>query len=194
MDFSKAERSGFIQAFIIFWITYRENNRTEEVLQVAAEGLLKGCQEHYRAGVTRISTMAGVIPPENCNTFKARALGLLDLSTSDEFVHQSSLLVRDFPRLKSWMEGWAHPSHAAMLFNSEHVMDIDIWGSIPKTNNPEEAMNWKLYAACGWDHTFLEGLRCLYAVAGYYERLLAADSSQYHSFFCSHLYLTLLFP
>ena len=84
------------------------------------------------------------------------------------------------------MEWWAHPSHATMLFNSKRVMDIDIWDSIPKTNNPEEAMNWKLYAACGWDHSFLEGLRCLYAVAGYYECLSAADSSWYHSFFHSH--------
>ena len=111
------QRSGFIQAFIIFWITYHKNNCTKEDLQVAAEGLLKGCQEHYRAGVTRISTMARVIPPENSNTFKARALGLLYLSTSNEFVHQSSLLVHDFLRLKLWMEWWACPSHAAMLFN-----------------------------------------------------------------------------
>lgn len=49
-------------------------------------------------------------------------------------------------------------------------MDIELWESLPPTNNPEEAMHWKLYSACGRDHSFLEGLASLYKVALYYER------------------------
>ncbi|KDR77754.1 hypothetical protein GALMADRAFT_138815 [Galerina marginata CBS 339.88] len=69
-----------------------------------------------------------------------------------------------------------HATHATMLFKTEHIMDIDIWESIPPTNNPKEAMNWKLYAACGRDHACLECLRCLFAVAAYYQRILEAES------------------
>jgi hypothetical protein len=59
-----------------------------------------------------------------------------------------------------------------MLFESERKMDIEIWESIPKTTNAEEAMHWKLYSACGRDHGFIEGMLSLYKVAEYYERLL----------------------
>jgi hypothetical protein len=49
-------------------------------------------------------------------------------------------------------------------------MDIAIWDAIPTTTNAEEAMHWKLYAARGRNHLFMEGLRALYSVAAYYER------------------------
>ena len=57
-------------------------------------------------------------------------------------------------------------------------MDINVWESIPDTNNAEESMNWKFYAACGRNHSFLEGLRSLFAVAAYYQRLFDAESSK----------------
>ncbi|KAF8059495.1 hypothetical protein FPV67DRAFT_1362049, partial [Lyophyllum atratum] len=53
-------------------------------------------------------------------------------------------------------------------------MDPDVWNSIPETTNAEEAMHWKLYRACGRDHSFMEGLASLYSVADYYERLYHA--------------------
>jgi hypothetical protein len=171
MDFSEAERSGFTRGFIIFWMARPDNTRNRQELQVAAEHLLKGCREHYRAGVTRVSRISGVISPAMVDAFTKRALGLLMLPTSAEFTSQASLLVRDFPKLASWMEWWTRPAHASMLFESERKMDIDLWDSLPPDNNPEEAMHWKLYSACGRDHEFLEGMYSLHAVAIYYERL-----------------------
>lgn len=185
MDFSEAERSGFILGYIEFWALRPEDKRTPDALREVAEGLLKGCQEHYRAGVTRISRMIGVIGEGNANAFKARAMGLLDAPSSEAFIQQALHLVRDFPNLKSWMEWWARPSHAAMLFKTERKMDINVWESIPDTNNAEESMNWKFYAACGRNHSFLEGLRSLFAVAAYYQRLFDAESSKY---FCYHFH------
>jgi len=66
------------------------------------------------------------------------------------------LLVQDFPKLGSWMEWWAHPVHASMLFELERKMDMELWKSLPPTNNPEEAKHWKLHCACGRDHKFLK--------------------------------------
>jgi hypothetical protein len=189
MDFSEAERSGFIQAYTEFWILQPQDKRTKDELQTAAQHLLKGCQEHYRAGVTCVSRMAGVVCPEETEAFKTRAMALLDLPSSEEFIHQASYLVRDFPKLKSWMEWWKRPSHASMLFKSQREMDINIWESIPDTNNAEESMNWKFYAACGRDHSLMEGLRSIHAVALYYERLSNAQRSMFQYLLCFNLNL-----
>ena len=178
MDFSEAERSGFISAFIKFW-TLRADGRSHEELAAAAGRLLHGCEEHFRAGVTRVARINGAVPPDLKDAFTERALGLLQCSSSDEFQRRAHLIVRDFPKLKSWMEWWMRPAHASMLFESEREMDLKIWESLPPTNNAEEAMHWKLYSACGRDHTFLEGMNALFAVATHYQRLFDGVSSEY---------------
>ncbi|KAF8886874.1 hypothetical protein CPB84DRAFT_1535529 [Gymnopilus junonius] len=150
-----------------------ENKRTRQELQVAAERLLKGCREHFRAGVIRISKISGVIPPNMRDEFIARALALLDAPSSEDFIALVNLLVRDFPKTKSWMDWWVRPSVASMLFESERKMNTDLWDSLPDDNNAEEAMHWKLYSACGRDHELLEGFYSLYSVAVYFERLHA---------------------
>jgi len=146
--------------------------RSFDELSNAAGRLLRGCQEHFRAAVTRVARINGAVPPDMKDAFVQRALGLLHCSSSDDFHLRANLIIRDFPRLKSWMEWWMRPAHASMLFESERTMDINIWGSIPKTNNAEEAMHWKLYSACGCDHAFMEGMSSLVKVAEYYQRLL----------------------
>ena len=187
MDFSEAERGGFIGGFITFWMMRPDNTRTRQELQVSAEHLLKGCREHFRAGVTCVSRISGAVADEQREPFAKRALALLDAPNSEEFIAHAALLVRDFPRLASWMEWWMRPAHASMLFESERKMDIDIWNSLPADNNAEESMHWKLYSACGRDHNFLEGMYSLHAVAVYYERRHVAESSVYSP--CYHLCL-----
>ena len=177
MDFSEAERLGFISAFVEFW-TLRSDSRPHEELSDAAERLLCGCEEHFRAGVTRVARINGAVPPDLKDAFTERALGLLKCSSSEEFQNRASLIIRDFPKLKSWMEWWMRPTHASMLFESERLMDIQIWDSLPKTTNAEEAMHWKLYSACGRDHSFMEGMNALFSVATHYQRLLDAVSSE----------------
>lgn len=172
MDFSEAERAGFTSAFIEFWTLRPDDARSFEELSTAASHLLRGCQEHFRAAVTCVSRINGAVPPEMKEAFIKRALGLLYCSSSDDFNLRANLIIRDFPPLRSWMEWWMCPAHASMLFESEREMDIEIWESIPKTTNAEEAMHWKLYSGCGPDHGFMEGMFSLYKVAEYYQRML----------------------
>lgn len=180
MDFSEAERLGFISAFIEFW-TLRSDGRCHEELSDAAEHMLRGCEEHFRAGVTRVARINGAVPPDLKDAFTERALGLLKCSSSEEFQLRASLIIRDFPKLRSWMEWWMRPTHASMLFESERKMDMQIWESLPKTTNAEEAMHWKLYSACGRDHSFMEGMNALFAVATHFQRLLDGVSSESNS-------------
>jgi hypothetical protein len=179
MDFSEAECSGFKMAFVEFWTLHVDSDqRSHEELSEAAGRLLRGCQEHFRAAVTRVARINGAVPPELKDAFTGRALSLLQCSNTEEFQLRAELMVRDFPKLKSWMEWWMRPAHASMLFQSERVMDIRIWDSIPKTTNAQEAMHWKIYSMCGRDHSFLEGMYALRAVANYYQRLMDAVSSE----------------
>jgi hypothetical protein len=62
MDFSDAEYNGFIDAFISFWIQRLDDNRNEDDLRKNAQHILRGCKEHFRSGVTRLSRINGVIP------------------------------------------------------------------------------------------------------------------------------------
>ena len=110
-----------------------------EELSVAGESLLRGCEEHFQAGVTHVARINGAVPPDLKDAFMGRALGLLQAPSSDEFQHHGQLIIRDFPKLKSWMEWWMHPVHVSMLFKLERVMDLQIWKSLPATNNAEEA-------------------------------------------------------
>ena len=58
-------------------------------------------------------------------------------------------------------------AHTSILFEAYQKMEIDIWDSISVSTNTEEAIYWKLYAATGHNHLFLEGLQAVYAVAAY---------------------------
>ena len=178
MDFSEAERGGFIEAFISFWNRRPDDDRSDAQLRLDAGRILRGCKEHFRAGVTRISRIGGVIPVEQRGSFVEQAVGLLSCPTDAEFRQQARQIIQDFPKTASWLEWWLRPAHASILFESQRVMDIAIWDSIPDTTNAEEAMHWKLYAAAGKNHTFFEGLRSLRAVSQHYEQLYHARLSE----------------
>ena len=182
MDFSEAERRGFINAFQDFWQIRGGDERSYEERVYAAECLLRGCQEHFRAAVTRVARINGAVPPDKKEAFTERALGLLNCSNSDDFELRAKLIIRDFPKLSSWMEWWMRPSHASMLFKSERKMDAEIWEGLPSTTNAEEAMHAKFYKACGRDHEFLEGMNVLYAFALHFECLFWAVTHQSPNF------------
>ena len=176
MDFSEAECLGFILGFTEFWMTRHDNTQSMKELQDGAEILLQGCQEHFRAGVTRISKISAVIPPDMADTFKHRALSLLDVSDSMEFLSLTSLL--DFPMTKSWLNWWMCESHASMLFLSQRKIKPELWEAILETTNAEEVMHWKMYSAAGRDHGFLQGMHSLYAIAQYYQRIHMGNQSK----------------
>ncbi|KAJ6523218.1 hypothetical protein DFH09DRAFT_1047292 [Mycena vulgaris] len=170
-DFSEAERAGFCAAFIRFWTVRPGNTRTQEELGEAFKAIYRGCAQHFRAGITRVKKISGVVPPDQAEAFQFRVLALLDAADSEEFQARAAAVIRDFPKTESWLRWWMRESHAVMLFASERRMDPDVWDSIPDSTNAEEAFHWKLYCALGRLHALMEGFRGLFAVAGYYQRL-----------------------
>lgn len=183
MDFSEGERAGFIDAFVEFWMTRVDNTRTPEELIEAAKAILRGCEEHFRAAVTHVSRINGAVGPDKVEAFKTRALGLLSVASADEFNKQACLIIRDFPKLKAWMEWWMRPSHATMLFSSQRLMEEHVVESMPNTTNAEEAMHWRFYSAAGRDHSFMHGMKSLYKIAVDFERQFEAVNSMYLNVF-----------
>ncbi|KAJ7024054.1 hypothetical protein C8F04DRAFT_890996, partial [Mycena alexandri] len=170
-DFSEAERAGFCAAFIRFWTVRPNNTRTPTQLAEDFQAIYRGCTQHFRAGVTRVKKISGVIPPGQADAFEFRVLALLTAADSEQFQARAHAVIRDFPKTESWLGWWMRKSHAMMLFASERKMDPEIWDSIPDSTNAEEALHWKLYCAAGRNHGLMEGLHSLFAVAEYYQRL-----------------------
>jgi hypothetical protein len=107
MDFSEAQRNGFINAFVHFWSTYgNTRNRTDTELRTSAAKLLRGCREHFRANITRISRIDAVIPHASAEQFKTQASALLDVADAKIFLELASSLVKEFPKIAPWISWW----------------------------------------------------------------------------------------
>ncbi|KAJ3831325.1 hypothetical protein F5878DRAFT_520744, partial [Lentinula raphanica] len=156
---------GFIHTFTEFWTQDPNDERSEEELEDASTRLLRGCEEHFRASVTRIKKIHGVVPVGSEDQFEALALGLIKSKSHDDFYARVEVIQREFPLADSWLGWWLRESNAEMLFRTHTRMEPDIWDSIPNTTNAQEAQHWKLYSSVGHDHSLLQGLEALHAVS-----------------------------
>ncbi|KAJ6530563.1 hypothetical protein B0H19DRAFT_858987, partial [Mycena capillaripes] len=63
VDFSDAQRNGFIQAFVDFWLEFAPSGRNEDELKEAAAALLKGCRQHFDNQITRVARISRIVGP-----------------------------------------------------------------------------------------------------------------------------------
>lgn len=183
LDFSTAERNGFILAYVDFWVEHAPGERSVDELLQTAPKLLKGCAQHFRNQITRIKKISGVVDPSKTDIFENYARKLLSCESMDEFIHYANEFIAAFPRAESWIRWWMLPAHAQMLFPSHRIMNLALWNSIPDTTNAEEAMHWKLYAALGKLWALLNGLKALYKFAEHYRHLSEAQKRRFFALF-----------
>lgn len=86
MDFSEAEKEGFVVAYAEFWLAQADNEFTKEELAAEAEALLKGCRQHFRSGITRVGKISGVVPIHLKDAFQNRAESLVEAETTEDFI------------------------------------------------------------------------------------------------------------
>ncbi|KAJ7753231.1 hypothetical protein B0H16DRAFT_1835398 [Mycena metata] len=177
VDYSDAQRLGFVEAFVVFWRRRRDDTRTDEELRKAAGALLKGCQHHYRAQVTRIKKISAVVHPGLQDVFVNQAMALIESEDYDDFTRRVGILTQTFPRTKGWIQWWARECHAKMLFKPFREMSVQDWDSIPNTTNAQESQHFKIYSAIGKKHDLISGLKGLQRLAQYYSHLETAASS-----------------
>ena len=173
VDFSDAERNGYVSAFIEFRQS-EGSTRTPDDLRSAAEVLLKGCEQHFSSGVTRIARIGGVIPPGEEQDFRSLSHTLVHAEDLSSFHAAGQEILRRFPLVTPWLSWWLREEHASMLFQSHRRMEPILWESMPSTTNAEEAMHWKIYKALGTDHHLMDGMRALLAFVRHYDQRMAS--------------------
>ncbi|KAJ7131338.1 hypothetical protein C8R44DRAFT_561197, partial [Mycena epipterygia] len=70
VDFSDAQRNGFIEAFVDFWLELSPHGRNEGELKEAGAALLKGCRQHFDNQITRVARISRIVGPERQSTFR----------------------------------------------------------------------------------------------------------------------------
>lgn len=176
VDFSEAQRLGFIDAFVQFRQETAPDGRTTKQLRQGAHKLLKGCRHHFRSGVVRVSNIGIVVSPARKQAFRSRAMALLDAPSSDDFRRRMQLLLNEYPKCENWAKWWMAPDRAQLLFQSELAMDAQLASRLPDTTNPEESLHNKLYLSVGKGHNLIQGF---YALRRFSQMLLREhDASQ----------------
>ena len=104
---------------------------------------MKGCQQHFRSGVTRLARIGGVVPVGQEQRFRRLTARLIEAPDLDTFYDTADTILRDFKSVKPWLQWWMREEHATMLFESQRRMDPILWKSLPNTTNAEEAMHFK---------------------------------------------------
>lgn len=144
VDFSSAQRLGYIRAFCDFWKERDENPLSDDELEEIAARLLKGCRQHYSAQVTRTSNISLVVLPKEKSLFRRRALDLLKVISVEELEAEVNRIVQKWPATTNFFKWWTVREHAMMLFPS-HQIDHRLFDQLQDTTNAEEAMHPKLY-------------------------------------------------
>jgi hypothetical protein len=169
MDFSQAQREGFILAFIDLY-TELGDERDDDELRQAGEALLKGCAEHFRQALTRASNIHAVIEAGSRNDFVLRAHHLSSATEYEDFERIGRSLYKDYPRIINFLDWWLSPVRAMMIIKSKRVMEQELWTSLPDTTNGAEGGHWSIYCTVGTNHSLLSGLEALDAVSQTLER------------------------
>jgi hypothetical protein len=181
MDFSQAQREGFILAYVEFFSSQADDHEDEYTLRMRAESLLKGCAEHFRQAISHVAAKHAVIDPTKHDEFVARAVQLSQVSSYEEYEAIARRLINEFPRTTKFLEWWLRLSIARMIMKSQRVMEEDLWHSLSSTTNAQEAGHWAMYCSAGTDHSLMSGLEALYAAVDSFKMLDTAAKSRYPS-------------
>ncbi|KAJ7885633.1 hypothetical protein B0H13DRAFT_1889491 [Mycena leptocephala] len=181
LDFSTAQRNGFISAFVEFmcaripgWNTLSEDSRTAEAsaLRIRAEALIKGCIVHWKRSLHKIKQVLGAK-----HLFRFEGLiGVLESerTTAAEFLQAVEQIRTEFPEVRPWLAWWILPGNGSMIFPAMQKMPADLRAKLPNSTNASESNHWLLYRAVGYGFDLWEGIRRLYRFQRETEMLYAA--------------------
>jgi hypothetical protein len=167
IDFSMAERSGFVEAFVEHKLqkTLNLTSFSKEVLNAhrsslenEAKSLLKGCQEHFRQSITRVSRNHAIIKHDSTSQFQSMVLGLLKIDNEKEFYQRVKIIQDNWPKANSWLEWWVYTDVGKMLFRALSPMDEELSELLPSTTNAQESMHHRYYLSGTTQQSILTGI------------------------------------
>ena len=167
IDFSMAERSGFVEAFVEHKLqkTLNVTSFSEEVLNLhrvslenEAKTLLKGCQEHFRQSITRVGRNHAIIEHGSTPQFQEAVLGLLKIGNKEEFHQRVKFIQDNWPKANSWLEWWVYTDAGKMLFRALSTMNKELSNLLPSTTNAQESMHHRYYLSGTTQQSILTGI------------------------------------
>ncbi|KAJ7210173.1 hypothetical protein GGX14DRAFT_626610 [Mycena pura] len=187
LDFSPAQRGGFVGAFVDFmcaripgWDVLSNDSRKLEAVRLKklAETLLRGCLIHWRRSLHKIRQVIGA------SAF-FRFDGLIrvlegERTTPDEFVEAVELIRTEFVEIRLWLAWWTAENTAALIFPAVQKMPASVRARIPDSTNSVESSHWVLYRAVGQQFDLFEGIRRLY-------RFQRETEMLYHAVLAGHV-------
>ncbi|KAJ6468036.1 hypothetical protein C8R47DRAFT_1056060, partial [Mycena vitilis] len=183
VDFSDAQRNGFIEAVVDFWLEFSPEGRNEPELRQVASALLKGCRQHFENQITRVARISRIVSPDREPLFRKLAQALLRQRTMEELLACATRLTVEFPGAKPWVEWWMRPAHASMLFLVASQMTLALWKSLPATTNGAESMNHRVYRMIGRRNALFYGLEGLVRIGETFERSYDAARTGHKVFY-----------
>ena len=164
IDFSKAQREGFIEAVTNLFLS-NEDPKNKEELRDAEEKLIQGCKKHFRRSITRYSRISSVVSIFRRDEFIIKAQKLMEIKLLNEFQSIVQWILDKFPNTTNQIEYQLQKPYTQMIFPTYMSMDSELWEALPTMTNAQESLHFQLYHTAGHDKRFFEELKSLYSQA-----------------------------
>ncbi|KAF5338688.1 hypothetical protein D9758_017577 [Tetrapyrgos nigripes] len=171
VDFSDAQRLGFISAFTDYFIRQEDNTRTRTELENAAQSLIKGCRYHFEKSVTHVARLSNHVPPDSRAEFEELCRQMVIAENSAVFDRVVKIMKETWPGLEAWLNWWLAPEHASMIFHSQQKMDSKLASKLPDTTNAEESVHSVIYQIAGKNKDIIQGFDGLLKVMRHFQRM-----------------------
>lgn len=139
-----------------------------------AQACLSGCLYHYEKSVTRIKSNRDVVPFDQREYFQTLTHALVNCS-NEEYKVTRTAIIKNFPKAEDWLLWWTQSANAALIFQSQKKMPLDLQAQLPRTSNAVESLHSKIYLACRINRSsrlfsLLDGIDALHTYASVLER------------------------
>lgn len=134
MDFSAAQRKGFLQAYRQYTF-----GRTDGLKY------LKGCYMHWMQSVQRVSSNHTIVQPSQRKKFLQTVYRLRTTSNQSDFDNAKDTILQSFPILKKWLSWWTDHAVQSMIFRCHSEMKISLLNNPSRTTNAIESYHKVLY-------------------------------------------------
>jgi hypothetical protein len=144
IDFSDAQRKGFITALILL-ARAAGCQLSDDAIKTKALLSLKGCGFHFQQSLRKVASSGALRDNSFKSVFSSHVNAWLNSSNMKDFNDRKTQLKVHFPTVRGWINWWAIPVHAVLIFPSvrhELLGETDeMYGRLPSTNNNAEGSN-----------------------------------------------------
>ena len=134
MDFSAAQRKGFLSAYKMY--TYGREDGLK---------YLKGCYMHWMKSVQLVSSNGNLVRQEDRDDFLRLVYSIRTTENGSVFNSTRDEIIVKYPGLSRWIKWWLRPQVSSMIFRYNSSMKPSLQTHIARTSNAIESYHNVLY-------------------------------------------------